>query len=189
MDTYVLKQADIDAMEGLSKQHFLNPNARRINKSLGDLTGLEAIGFHIIEVQAGYETTEFHRHYHEEECVYVLAGTGCAVIGDERIDVGPGDFIGYRAGGLAHTIENTGEDTLRCIVVGQRLDHDVGDVGADEDGMQGVDEGQVRDIALGAAEQVGVLGAGDPRAEDRARGGGGARVSRCHRVERICAVG
>ncbi len=127
MDTYVLKQADIDAMEGLSKQHFLNPNARRINKSLGDLTGLKAIGFHIIEVQAGYETTEFHRHYHEEECVYVLAGTGCAVIGDERVDIGPGDFIGYRAGGLAHTIENTGEDTLRCIVVGQRLDHDVGD--------------------------------------------------------------
>ncbi|MEM6663471.1 MAG: cupin, partial [Pseudomonadota bacterium] len=38
-----------------------------------------------------------------------------------------GDFIGYRAGGLAHTIYNTGSETFRCIVTGQRLTHDVGD--------------------------------------------------------------
>ncbi len=64
----------IEKMEGLHKTHFLNPNAVRINKSLGDRTGLTGLGFHIIEVDPGHETTEHHVHYHEDECVYILEG-------------------------------------------------------------------------------------------------------------------
>jgi len=126
-DKYLISAAEIEEMDGLSKTHFLNPNARRINKSLGDLTGLTGLGFHIIEVEPGHETTEHHVHYHEDECIYVLAGTAAAIMGDEEFDIGPGDFIGYRKGGLAHSIRNTGSETFKCIVVGQRLDHDVGD--------------------------------------------------------------
>ena len=69
---YLVKAAEIAAMEGLAKTHFLNPNARRINKSLGDLTGLTGLGFHLIEVEPGCETTEHHLHHQEDECVYVL---------------------------------------------------------------------------------------------------------------------
>ena len=127
MDKYLVSKEEIDAMAGLRKTHFLNSNARRINKSLGDLTGLEGIGFHIIEVEPGHESTEIHRHYFEEECVYVLDGTAEATIGTEVHVVKAGDFIGYRAGGESHGLRNTGKDTLRCIVVGQRLDHDVAD--------------------------------------------------------------
>lgn len=123
----MLKAADIDALEGTPKVHFLNPNARRLNKSLGDRAGLRGFGFHLIEVPPGCESTEYHRHHHEDECTYVLSGTGEVRIGDDVIPIGPGDFIGYPAGGLAHTMRNTGADALRCIVVGQRLDHDVGD--------------------------------------------------------------
>lgn len=126
-ERYLIPAAEIAGMEGLSKTHFLNANARRINTSLGDLTGLTGLGFHIIEVAPGCETTEMHVHHHEDECVYVLAGHATAQIGEERHEIGPGDFIGYRKGGLAHTIFNTGEETLRCIVVGQRLPHDVAD--------------------------------------------------------------
>lgn len=122
-----LSAADIAAMDGTAKTHFLNPNAQRLNKSLGDLCGLTGLGFHIIEVQPGFETTEFHRHHHEDECVFILSGTATATHGDEDIAIGPGDFLGYAKGGAAHTIVNTGTDVLRCIVVGQRLDHDVGD--------------------------------------------------------------
>lgn len=126
-DRYLLRADEIAAMEGLRKTHFLNPKARRVNKSLGDMTGLTGLGFHIIEVEPGDETTEHHLHHHEDECVYVLAGTGVAMIGEDEHEIGPGDFIGYRKGGLAHSIRATGTETLRCIVVGQRLDHDVGD--------------------------------------------------------------
>jgi len=126
-DGYILKREDIAGMEGLSKAHFLNPNAQRINKSLGDLTGLTGFGFHIIEVGPGCETTEHHVHHHEDECVYVLSGSATAVIGEESFPIGAGDFVGYRKGGAAHSILNTGTETLRCIVVGERLAHDVGD--------------------------------------------------------------
>ncbi|NBD28486.1 MAG: cupin domain-containing protein [Alphaproteobacteria bacterium] len=126
-DSYLITREEIEQMEGTEKIHFLNPNARRVNKSLGDLTGLTGIGFHIIEVAPGDETTEHHRHHHEDECIYVLDGIATAYIGEEAHRIGPGDFIGYRRGGLAHSIVNTGDQTFRCIVVGQRLPHDVGD--------------------------------------------------------------
>jgi len=127
MDRYVIKKQEIDEMEGLEKTHFLNNKAKRINKSLGDLTGLTGLGFHIIELQPGAESTEYHAHHHEDECTYILEGTGEVIIDDETHAIGPGDFIGYRAGGLAHTMINNGKDVLKCIVVGQRLAHDVGD--------------------------------------------------------------
>lgn len=127
MDQYIVTKADIDAYAGLEKAHFLNANARRVNKSLGDLTGLSGIGFHIIEVQPGFESTELHVHYYEEECVYILEGQAEATIGEKIYPVQAGDFIGYRAGGEPHKLINTGNAVLKCIVVGQRLDHDVAD--------------------------------------------------------------
>ncbi|EJL6400557.1 cupin [Vibrio cidicii] len=126
-EKYVVPKSEIELFEGVSKTHFLNPNAKRINKSLGDLTGLTGFGFHIIEVQPGDESTEMHMHYHEDECVYLLEGNADAYIGNEIYQVSAGDFIGYRAGGSSHKLVNTGESVLRCIVVGQRLAHDVGD--------------------------------------------------------------
>ena len=126
-DTYLLSGEEIAAMDGLKKAHFLNPNAGRINKSLGDATGLTGLGVHIIEVEPGHETTEHHVHHHEDECVYILAGEGTAYLGEDAFPIKAGDFLGYRKGGLAHSIKNTGVETLRCLVVGQRLAHDVGD--------------------------------------------------------------
>ncbi|WP_224814415.1 cupin domain-containing protein [Hasllibacter sp. MH4015] len=126
-DTYLITAQEIAAMGGVDKVHFRNPAAKRINKSLGDATGLTGLGIHVIEIAPGDETTEYHVHYHEDEAVYILSGTGTATIGEEDHAIGPGDFIGYRAGGLGHTIVNTGPDTLRILVMGQRLDHDVAD--------------------------------------------------------------
>ncbi len=127
MDKYIVTKEEIEEFEGIPKTHFLNSNAKRINKSLGDITGLTGLGVHIIEVQPGHESTEFHKHYHEDECVYILQGTATAKIGDETYTVKAGDFIGYRAGGEAHTLVNNGSEVFKCIVIGQRLDHDVGD--------------------------------------------------------------
>jgi len=127
MDKYLVTKEEIEQFEGISKTHFLNDNAKRINKSLGDLTGLTGIGFHIIEIQPGHESTEFHKHYHEDECVYILEGAAEAQIGGEIFSVKAGDFLGYRAGGEAHALRNNSDSLLKCIVVGQRLEHDVGD--------------------------------------------------------------
>jgi len=126
-ERYLLHASEIDALPGTAKTHFLNDNARRINKSLGDLVGLSGLGVHLIEVQPGCESTEFHVHHHEDECTYVLSGTGVVTLGQEEHAIGAGDFIGYRAGGLPHTMRATGQAPLRCLVIGERLRHDVAD--------------------------------------------------------------
>lgn len=124
---YIISKNEIESMAGLAKTHYLNQNAQRINKSLGDLAGLKNIGFHIIEVLPGYESTEYHLHHFEDECVYILSGEATVTINEIDYEVSAGDFIGYPAGGLPHTMKNTGTEVLRCIVVGQRLTHDIGD--------------------------------------------------------------
>lgn len=127
MHPNILKQADIDAEEGLYKTHFLNENAQRVNKSLGDMAGISGLGIHLIEVQPGMESTEYHMHYYEDECTYVLSGSGTVTIGDQDYEIAAGDFIAYPKGGEAHTMINTGSDVLKCLVIGERLAHDVGD--------------------------------------------------------------
>lgn len=124
---YVLTREEIEAMEGTNKVHFLNPNGQRINKSLGDATGLKGFGIHLIEIPPGADSTEYHRHHQEDECVYVLQGRAQATLDEEVIELGVGDFVGLPAGGPAHVFHNPGPDVLRCLVVGQRLAHDVGD--------------------------------------------------------------
>ncbi len=126
-DTYVLTASDIMSMPGTLKTHFLNEKAQRVQKSLGQATGLNEIDFAIIEVAPGDESTEHHLHYHEEECLFVLEGEATARIGAVSHEVKAGDFIGCRKGGLAHSIKNTGTGILRCVAVSQRKDHDVSD--------------------------------------------------------------
>lgn len=129
MDTskLLLKADDIEKMAGERKVHFLNPNAVRINKSLGDAIGLNHIGVHIIYVEPGNDATEYHKHRYEEECVYVLSGKGSLVIEGDTYRFEKGDFVGFPRNTAAHSIVNDGDETLICLVMGQRLQQDVSD--------------------------------------------------------------
>jgi len=129
MDTekYIVESKYIEEMEGEKIVHFLNANAERINKSLGDETGLNHIGVHVIYVEPGKETTEYHKHYYEEECFYILSGRGTAIIEGDKYPVGKGDFIGLPRNEAAHNIINDGNETLVCLVMGQRLEQDIVD--------------------------------------------------------------
>lgn len=123
----LLTKQEIEELEVVKKEHFLNPNAVRMSKSLGDAVGLENIGVHLITVEPNRETTEFHFHHYEEECVYVLSGQGMAIIGEEEYPIAAGDFIGYPCNQIAHTILNTGTENIVCLVVGERRAQDVTD--------------------------------------------------------------
>jgi len=123
----LLSAQAIANMAGTHKTHFLNSNAVRLNKSLGDEVGLKNIGVHLITVQPGHHSTEFHVHLFEEECIYVLSGTGTATIGEQTHAIGSGDFIGCPLNGIAHCMKAEGFEPLVCLVIGQRLAQDVGD--------------------------------------------------------------
>lgn len=123
----VLDAEAVSALPARDKVHFLNPNGRRTNRSLGDATGLTGFGFHHIEIPAGADSTEAHRHFQEDEAVYVLSGEGFVELDDERHAIGPGSFIGMPKNGPAHNLHNPGPEPLVCLVVGQRLPFDVAD--------------------------------------------------------------
>ena len=124
---WLLKADAIQAMEGQLKVHHLNSNAVRLNKSLGDAVGLKNIGFHLITVLPGRDSTEYHKHHYEEECIYVLSGTGAANIDGTTYSVAAGDFLGFPTGEVAHALTNNGAEPLVCLVAGQRLLQDVCD--------------------------------------------------------------
>lgn len=117
----------IAAMDAVRRVHFLNDDAVRANKSLGDAAGLKNIGVHLITIQPGHCSTEYHFHHYEEECVYVLSGGGTAVIGDQSHKIGPGDFMGHPIDHVAHEMINDGTEPLVCLVIGQRLTQDISD--------------------------------------------------------------
>jgi uncharacterized cupin superfamily protein len=122
-----LSADSIVKMEGVRRVHQLNPSAIRIDKSIADDVGLKNIGIHLITIAPGDKSTEFHAHKYEEEAIYVLSGHGTEVMGETTQKVGPGDFIGFPAGGVAHETVNDGTEPLVCLVIGQRLAQDVVD--------------------------------------------------------------
>ncbi len=91
----LLSAADIAQMPAQEKIHFLNPNAIRLNRSLGDAVGLKNIGVHLITVAPGHDSTEYHKHHYEEECVYVLSGSGSLKIDGTSYPFAAGDFAGF----------------------------------------------------------------------------------------------
>jgi len=117
----------IAAMEAVKRVHFLNEGAIRSNKSIGDAAGLKNIGVHLITLQPGHCSTEYHFHLYEEECVYVLSGHGTAVLGGQTHKIGPGDFLGHPIDRVAHEMINDGNEPLVCLVIGQRLAQDITD--------------------------------------------------------------
>jgi uncharacterized cupin superfamily protein len=123
----LLTAKDIEAMSAVTSVHTLNSNAVRLRKTVGDVTGLTQLGAHIITLMPGHESSEYHRHLYEEECAYVLSGSGQVLIDDQAYEIGAGDFLGFPRQGVAHVMTNTGSTPLTFLVVGQRLEQDVCD--------------------------------------------------------------
>jgi len=57
-----------------------------------------------------------HRHRQIEEIYYIVSGRGLMTVGDETREVGAGDAI-YIPRGHRHTLENTGDDSIKLILV------------------------------------------------------------------------
>jgi uncharacterized cupin superfamily protein len=121
----LLSAAAIEAIEPVRSQHQFNDNAVRITRTLGTRVGLQRIGVHVVRLQPGHESTQFHFHDADEEFLYVLEGRGVAEIGDESFDVGPGDFMGFATPSPAHTLRNPYDRDLVYLMAGERNPNDV----------------------------------------------------------------
>lgn len=116
----LLTAAAIEKMPETRRVHRLNKGAIRHGKSLGDALGMEKLGFHVVRIAPGDESTEYHTHYCDEEFVYILAGRGVAEIGGRKIKVGAGDFMGFATQSPPHTLTNPYQEDLVYLMGGTR---------------------------------------------------------------------
>lgn len=115
----------INEMNERRHVHQYNENAVRLTRTLGDLAGLTDMGLHIVRIEPGRETTEFHYHDQDEEFVYIISGQGTSELGEEVLDVGPGDVMIFPKGGPAHVMRNEGPEDLVYLMGGTRSPIDV----------------------------------------------------------------
>lgn len=68
------------------------------------------------------------KHYHmlEEEHALILEGRVTLLFGDERIAMGPGDYVCFPAGQrIGHSFLNSGEGSCAYLMIGERNPNDV----------------------------------------------------------------
>ena len=113
----------LDAVEIQTFDHPVETSSRRDKRSVWASTGLARQVVTWAQVRVGNLTTAFHTHTQTDEWVYVLQGSATLRVGDERCEVGPGDFVAHPAGGPAHMMEPISE--LTYLMGGQRDEADV----------------------------------------------------------------
>ena len=121
----LLTAANIDAITPTRRVHQFNSNAVRLTRTLGELVGLQRIGVHIVRLEPGRESTQFHYHDADEEFLYILEGRAIAEIGDERFEVAAGDFMGFATPSPPHTLINTSDEDLVYLMAGERNPNDI----------------------------------------------------------------
>ncbi len=123
----LLTALDIENMDESVNTHQFNDNAVRHTRSLGDRLGLSTIGIHLVRLEQGYESTQFHFHHCDEEFIYILSGSGIAEIGDAEYKVSVGDFMGFCQQSLPHSLRNSGDEDLVYLMGGSRREFDICD--------------------------------------------------------------
>jgi uncharacterized cupin superfamily protein len=116
-----------DRGEELAFSHPYNPRSELHGFRLSALAGLSRTAVYLARLPPGKESFVYHRHHGEEEWMYVLSGRGVAEVGDAEHAVGPGDFLGFPAGGPAHHLRNDGDTDLVYLSGGEHHTVEVGD--------------------------------------------------------------
>src|SRR5262249_43712630 len=89
--------------------------------------GLKRVGVSIARLAPGKESFVPHAHHREEEWIYILNGQGRALIDEEEIEVGAGDFMAFPTPSVAHHLVNIGQDDLVYLMGGENLDFEIAD--------------------------------------------------------------
>ena len=122
-----LSRQDIAALPEIGLSHPWNDNSEVRYTRLSQPSGLSRLALGIARVPPGKESFLYHRHERDEEFLYILSGRGIAEIGEERFEVGPGDFMGFAAPqGPAHHISNPFEEELVYLMGGESSGFDIG---------------------------------------------------------------
>ncbi|MEZ5549310.1 MAG: cupin domain-containing protein [Pseudomonadales bacterium] len=120
-----LTAADVGHTPAYLRVHQFNDNAQRLTRTLTDALDLQRIGLHLVRLEGGRDSTQFHYHDTDEEFVYILAGRGIAQLGEQSIEVHAGDFMGFPAPSCGHSLHNPDAEDLVYLMGGERNPADV----------------------------------------------------------------
>ncbi|MES2218234.1 MAG: cupin domain-containing protein [Pseudomonadota bacterium] len=84
---------------------------------LTDLFGFKDIFIHHDILPPGRRASSSHRHTLREEMVLVLAGFPTAHLGEQELELKPGDFIGFKPNWDKHFIENKSLEDVYLLVI------------------------------------------------------------------------
>ena len=109
----------------------------------------------IARVPPGKESFVYHSHERDEEFLFILSGRGRTEIDGTTHEVGPGDFMGFTAPGVAHHLTNPYEVDLVYLMGGERSGFDIGHfpklrrhIIFGPSGIYGVDDGALQPMTF-----------------------------------------
>ena len=124
---HLVRTRDLAWSEAAAFKHPLNPNSQMHAFSLSAMAGMQRVHLHLIRIPPGKENYVPHAHAIQEEFVFVLEGSATATLGDQQVQIGPGDYLGFPTDGLVHHIVNTGPGDFTYLTGGERTDVEVSD--------------------------------------------------------------
>ncbi len=124
-EEYVIRTAELKPAEIYSFTHPLNPNSAISFVPLSDRVGMQRAQLGLGRIPPGRESFVPHSHSAQEEFVFILEGNGEMEIDEERVAVGPGDYVGFPIDGAVHQLYNTGEADLVYLMGGERTPTDM----------------------------------------------------------------
>ena len=107
-------------------RHPLNPRSEVHMHVLGRAVGMQRAQLSLARIPPGKESFVYHAHAAQEEFVFILSGTGTAEIGEARVKVGPGDYMGFPIDGVGHHLINSGDQDLVYLTGGEHTDVEIG---------------------------------------------------------------
>jgi uncharacterized cupin superfamily protein len=122
---YVLTKSDIENTPETKHIHQFNEDAIRHTVSLSDIVGLTKCGLHLVRVEPGDETTQYHYHEESDEFIYVLSGELSLRYGNETYQLSAGDFAGFPAHGAGHSMLNNSDADTVYLMGGSRPPIDI----------------------------------------------------------------
>ena len=95
-------------------------------KALGAAAGGRDLGCSLYELPPGAASFPHHYHCGNEEALYVLEGRGVVRLGEDRFEVGAGDYVAFHTGPEgAHQVLNESDSPLRYLCLSTMIDPEV----------------------------------------------------------------
>ncbi len=113
----VVRTSDVPWTDALVRGQYAN---RR--KELG---GGERLACGLWELPPGKKSFPLHAHLVTEEALYVISGRAKVRTPEGLTPIGPGDFVAFPAGGLAHQLVNDGPEPLVYVAISAKMGSDV----------------------------------------------------------------